>query len=1417
MCIPPGYIEINRRFSRLHGSGGPEDLASSSYLGHSVADSQSLGWDELLKERLVVVLGEPGSGKSWEFRWCCTSLQKDGEFAFLIELERLVSGALASVFAPADHERFQQWQGGRKSAYFFLDSVDEAKIRRQSDFYAALDKVTTAIGSAAMGRARVFISSRISEWQPETDRHEVLLRFSAARTRNPHAMTENEAAAIIVQIDALDRERVRTFAKSREIGNPDQFLTELDNHSAWEFARRPLDVLDLAEFWKANGRLGSLTEIIEHDVTAKLKETVQRHANFPLSEARAREGAESLAVATILCKRQQFKVPDDTFVAPGALNAAGCLPADWTPGEVASLLSRPLFDSATYGQIRFHHRRVSEYLAAHWIRRRMSEGCPIRVLEQLLFDNARPTPVPRRTLIPVTAWLCSGNERWNAEVRKWVLKGAPEIHLEYGDAEALPLEFKRAILTRWIERNRGREQVWSRYSPDAMRRLADLRLAPDVASFLGNGATPGAIRELLVQFVRYGSMTPCLPDLLAILGNPAECEDLKTYILAALRDMGTPESHRQVWDILRATPAITNQMRSLACETLYPNTIGAADMAVLLEKPSLREEHPGSLKYAIQRLLEERLPADHAGALLGELNRLLQFAPHILMSTNETRISSRFEFLLDILPLTLTRLLSSVSLTDADCRSAAESLSLLAESHPFHQPHNDYSKSLDSATSTHPGVRRCFFWQLVDRLRAKHLKDSDSFSVMYEFRNVLQPTASDLDWMIADIETSPDRANGLLVLHSAIRLMGSGDQRLARLQRAVSATPELAAVLQAARSDARWAWLRRLRYRWSDVDQWNRWWFRTCLAITTKWITYRDRWWLFRNHGRLRSGRANRVLAHLCYEAARDESKLAPANWNALAEKRGTRLVEAVKEGCKRAWRDYSPPLPHEKTNPSEIDGRLAVGLAGIQSLIVDGELPFDSISDADVRLITRYAVQEMNGFPTWFEDLAAVRPGPVADVLTASVLGEWRYPAARGRFNDVLSGVAWKGGRLAQLVRPTVIDNLRAGDPVHPGIRDCAVSLAVKTATLPEDELGMIAAGRCRDLPFDSDAFFMWAAVCLQVNADQAITIIEERLRDCPTADAVVLGICGMLGDEMDSRLPFVGHPDYHKPSALVRLIPLVYRHIRPEDDINRIDDGPYTPTTRDNASRFRNGLLDQLAQSDDPVATASLRALVGRDELATHQDWILHLLDERIVSEADYQAWEPAAMRVFAHDYETDPRTDAELFRIILNRLADIKNDVERSDNSLREEVQRGATENGLRRWLARKLEERSRQRYTIPQEEEIDQEERPDLRAENPNTAPVSIELKWADNWTLSQLLERLEHQLVGQYLRAERSRYGVYVLGSYGRKRHWESPGGSLTFHEVIKQIVRRVEELKVSHGDIGDLRVVAIDFTFPPQG
>jgi hypothetical protein len=53
-------------------------------------------------------------------------------------------------------------------------------------------------------------------------------------------------------------------------------------------------VTDLVSFWQDNGKLGSLTELIDHDLEIKLRETDARQNLDPLGQKRAREGAESL-------------------------------------------------------------------------------------------------------------------------------------------------------------------------------------------------------------------------------------------------------------------------------------------------------------------------------------------------------------------------------------------------------------------------------------------------------------------------------------------------------------------------------------------------------------------------------------------------------------------------------------------------------------------------------------------------------------------------------------------------------------------------------------------------------------------------------------------------------------------------------------------------------------------------------------------------------------------------------------------------------------------------------------------------------------------------------------------------------------------------------------------------------------------
>lgn len=91
-------------------------------------------------------------------------------------------------------------------------------------------------------------------------------------------------------------------------------------------------------------------------------------------------------------------------------------------------------------------------------------------------------------------------------------------------------------------------------------------------------------------------------------------------------------------------------------------------------------------------------------------------------------------------------------------------------------------------------------------------------------------------------------------------------------------------------------------------------------------------------------------------------------------------------------------------------------------------------------------------------------------------------------------------------------------------------------------------------------------------------------------------------------------------------------------------------------------------------------------------------------------------------------------------------------------------------------------------MTQESTVDLNQRPDLRVEIPGISALPVEVKLAnlEHWSAEKLLERLEGQLIGQYLRADGVNYGVYVVGNTAPKRRWLRPGDKklIDFSELV---------------------------------
>ncbi len=1426
------YIDLDRRFRQLDPRADPEREAVQSYTATLFLAASGLAWNEILARTRVVVLGEPGSGKTWEFRERARRMREAGEYAFFVRLDQLASAPLDEVLGPDGSRLLQTWRKSRKQATFFLDSVDEAKFNKFAEFLVALDRFRDNLGARGIRQSRILISSRISEWRPEGDRQELLQRFPAPPEMSPPSTTsegpeeddDSDRSLLVVQLQPLDRRRVENFVRGLGVGDPQGFLAALDESHAWDFARRPLDVVELANFWNLRGRLGSLTELIEHDIGCALRERTERHRVDPLTEQQAREGAEALAAATVFCRQFIFRVPDDSHVGlPAALDAVSCLPGNWRPEQCHALLTRAIFDSGVYGRIRFHSRRIAEYLAARWFAKRMREGCPIETLEYTFFEQAKGRRVLRPSLAPVAAWLCCGDERWNAELRAWVLEASPDLHMSYGDPSALPQEYKREMLQAMTAHFEGRERLWLNADPETLSRLADPGLAEQVAAMIQDRNQPEELRSTMLQLVRHGRIVECLDTALAVIAADDEPDWLRVYAAAAVRDAADLPRRRQLAEIAARLALISSGLCGVLCEALFPEAVDPAGLGNLLGRTQDEEGNFAYLKSVLENHFEEVLLPETAGAVLAEMIGLAERPPHILFDNTRTPISTQHSWIGQPMATMLKRLLEKSTMTSDEAQTAARAVWLLGHLQTLGEVHRKSVPELNAMTMRHLCMRRLYFWHCMDEYREKYEQEPSYFGFALDHHDGIQPIAEDIEWLLADIQARDALRDRQLALRFAVQVsyLSPKSQRWRRrIGKAAAGDPSLRRLYAEIMADGRWSWIRVLWYRYVRRKLADRWWWKRCFwQFQSKWQEGRDRLWLLRHLRSIAAGNATYALCQLAWEAEAASSQAGPTryDWTKLSEKRGRRVVKAAKLGCKRAWRQFLPPLLHEKADPSKVDGRITLGLAGIEAEFLDGDLNLAELSYEDAYRAARYAVNEMNVFPVWLDVLARYQPKAVRDVLGECVRGEWTFAPEREHYLGVLRDLASQGETFDHLILQDVRSELSRRDPSNASILEFALTLVLRQEDLPRAELSGIAVERLGMYPEARRELLLWMIVWLQLDAGAAIRFfaaVESRQKG---ANSLLARVCGVLGSERFARYPRIKDPDYLAPAHMRRFIPLVYHCIRPSEDIRRTGGVAYSPGSRDHAQDFRNGLIERLAASEDRDADAVLRELGDDAILAPLRDWILHLIDRRAEQQAELLPWEPSDVRRFAEDYEVDPKTDRDLFRIICHRLADIKHDVEKADNSLRDELHRGDDEAHLRRWLKRKLEERSRQRYNVPQEAEIDQQQRPDLRIENPRTDPVSIEVKWADaDWSLRDLLERLENQLVGQYLRAHNSRYGVFLVGYIGKKSYWKDPvdGTHRNFSEVVDMLQTRARQIVDSQRDVADIAVLGIDFSDP---
>ncbi len=188
---------------------------------------------------------------------------------------------------------------------------------------------------------------------------------------------------------------------------------------------------------------------------------------------------------------------------------------------------------------------------------------------------------------------------------------------------------------------------------------------------------------------------------------------------------------------------------------------------------------------------------------------------------------------------------------------------------------------------------------------------------------------------------------------------------------------------------------------------------------------------------------------------------------------------------------------------------------------------------------------------------------------------------------------------------------------------------------------------------------------------------------------------------EEADSRISFllqcIDEPsrakirydwlDFERIEVLRELVPLVYRHVRIEEDNDH--EGSYSPDARDDAELTRGYLLSLVAQTPRREAFEALMAFSQELPDQWSRDRMVVLARRRAAEDAEREAWSPSEVTTFAREAETDPRSGRDLFALACNRLDDLKLDLEEGDASEAMTLRRSDQETEVRNLVRQQTE--------------------------------------------------------------------------------------------------------------------------------
>jgi hypothetical protein len=579
--------------------------ADGGWLG---AKTDIVGFEELAASPCLVLLGEPGIGKTFALESACKHAGEARPSATILrrnlgtygEEKRLIDDVFGSP-------EFAAWSSSGGELHVFLDSFDECLLR--------LDTVATLLADQLkriQSLTGLFfrIASRTAEW----------------RTGLEAAMRQKwgEEGVKVYELAPLTKQQVQVAAEAN-ISDADRFIQQVIAREVVPFAIKPLTLELLLRVWKAGEGSLPLTQskIYERGCLELCSESnPDRDTPLLRRELSAEQRlavATQVAAATVFCKRSaiwngtkrsQMLETDVTRseLAYGSVLANGQeLPV--SDKAIRETLDTGLFTARGPDRLGWAHQTYAEYLAARYLQQQHLTSK--QTLDLILHPND-----PDRKLVPqlqdVAGWIATND----STVFQRLLHSEPDVLLRSDIAtadDATKAKLVEGLLSA-VGNSDFRPDWWAlrkRY-----RKLNHPGLPTQLLRVLLDREFPSAARVEAIRMIDACGIRTLFDSLLNLALDTTVPQDVREAAADIVSRLGDSISKRALKPLALGTcgPDPNYELRGAGLKACWPGALTADELFSSLKEPSDRVTGSYS-RFLEGDLAEGLLPTDLPRAL----------------------------------------------------------------------------------------------------------------------------------------------------------------------------------------------------------------------------------------------------------------------------------------------------------------------------------------------------------------------------------------------------------------------------------------------------------------------------------------------------------------------------------------------------------------------------------------------------------------------------------------------------------------------------------------------------------------------------------------------------------------------------------------------------------------------------------